>query len=73
MHDPCQNVISTLEDHNSRLDKEAIILAQAEAGNKEFLKMKMVLVWIGIVLASLSLALLIAHSQATLLVTPLLK
>ncbi len=36
MHDPCQNVISTLEDHNSRLDKEAIILAQAEAGNKEF-------------------------------------
>ena len=36
MHDPCQNVISTLEDHNSRLDKEAIILAQAEAGNSEF-------------------------------------
>ena len=36
MHDPCQNVISTLEDHNSRLDKEAIILVQAEAGNKEF-------------------------------------
>jgi DNA ligase-1 len=36
MLDPCQNVISTLEDHNSRLDKEAIILAQAEAGNKEF-------------------------------------
>ena len=36
MHDPCQYVISTLEDHNSRLDKEAIILAQAEAGNKEF-------------------------------------
>ena len=36
MFDPCQNVISTLEDHNSRLDKEAIILAQAEAGNKEF-------------------------------------
>ena len=36
MSDPCQNVISTLEDHNSRLDKEAIILAQAEAGNKEF-------------------------------------
>jgi DNA ligase-1 len=34
--DPCQNVISTLEDHNSRLDKEAIILAQAEAGNNEF-------------------------------------
>lgn len=36
MTDPCQNVISTLEDHNSRLDKEAIILAQAEAGNTEF-------------------------------------
>ena len=36
MSDPCHNVISTLEDHNSRLDKEAIILAQAEAGNKEF-------------------------------------
>jgi len=36
MSDPCQNVISTLEDHNSRLDKEAIILAQAEAGNHEF-------------------------------------
>ena len=36
MFDPCQNVISTLEDHPSRLDKEAIILAQAEAGNSEF-------------------------------------
>ena len=36
MHDPCQNVISTLEDHPSRLNKEAIILAQAEAGNSEF-------------------------------------
>lgn len=36
MSDPCQNVISTLEDHPSRLDKEAIILAQAEAGNSEF-------------------------------------
>jgi len=36
MSDPCHNVISTLEDHNSRLDKEAIILAQAEAGNREF-------------------------------------
>jgi len=36
MFDPCQNVISTLEDHNSRLDKEAIILVQAEAGNSEF-------------------------------------
>ena len=36
MSDPCQNVISTLADHNSRLDKEAIILAQAEAGNAVF-------------------------------------
>lgn len=36
MSDPCQYVISTLEDHNSRLDKEAIILAQAEVGNAEF-------------------------------------
>ena len=36
MSDPCQYVISSLEDHNSRLDKEAIILAQAEAGNNEF-------------------------------------
>jgi len=36
MSDPCQYVISTLEDHNSRLDKEAIVLAQAEAGNNEF-------------------------------------
>jgi DNA ligase 1 len=36
MSDPCQYVISTLEDHPSRLNKEAIILAQAEAGNKEF-------------------------------------
>jgi DNA ligase-1 len=36
MFDPCHNVISTLEDHPSRLNKEAIILAQAEAGNGEF-------------------------------------
>ena len=36
MSDPCQNVISTLEDHPSRLNKEVIILAQAEAGNNEF-------------------------------------
>ncbi len=34
--DPCYLVISSLENHNSRLDKEAIILAQAEAGNREF-------------------------------------
>ena len=36
MSDPCQYVISTLEDHPSRLNKEAIILAQAEAGNSQF-------------------------------------
>jgi DNA ligase-1 len=36
LSDPCYAVISTLEDHPSRLNKEAIILAQAEAGNKEF-------------------------------------
>ena len=36
MSDPCYSVISTLEDHPSRLNKEAIILAQAEAGNSEF-------------------------------------
>lgn len=36
MSDPCYSVISSLEDHPSRLNKEAIILAQAEAGNKEF-------------------------------------
>ena len=35
MSDPCQYVISTLEDHNSRLDKEAILLVQAEQGNDE--------------------------------------
>ena len=31
MSDPCYAVISTLEDHPSRLNKEAIVLAQAEA------------------------------------------
>jgi DNA ligase-1 len=36
MSDPCQYVISTLEDHPSRLNKEAIIQAQAEFGNAEF-------------------------------------
>jgi DNA ligase-1 len=36
MSDPCYRVISDLEDHPSRLNKEAIILAQAEFGNKEF-------------------------------------
>jgi DNA ligase-1 len=35
MSDPCQYVISTLEDHPSRLNKEAIILAQAEASNAD--------------------------------------
>ena len=35
MSDPCYSVISSLEDHPSRLNKEAILLAQAEAGNKE--------------------------------------
>ena len=36
MSDPCYTVISSLEDHPSRLNKEAIILVQAEADNKEF-------------------------------------
>ena len=36
MSDPCYSVISSLEDHPSRLNKEAIILAQAEMGNREF-------------------------------------
>ena len=36
MSDPCYLVISTLEDHPSRLNKEAIVLAQADAGNDEF-------------------------------------
>ena len=36
MSDPCYSVISSLEDHPSRLNKEAIVLAQAVAGNKEF-------------------------------------
>ena len=36
MSDPCYTVISSLEDHPSRLNKEAIILAQAEASNSEF-------------------------------------
>jgi DNA ligase-1 len=35
MSDPCYSVISSLEDHPSRLNKEAIIQAQAEAGNNE--------------------------------------
>ena len=36
MSDPCQYVISSLEDHPSRLNKEAIIKVQADAGNDEF-------------------------------------
>jgi DNA ligase-1 len=35
MSDPCQHIITSLEDHNSRLNKEAIILAQAEQNNQE--------------------------------------
>jgi DNA ligase-1 len=35
MSDPCQSVIWTLESHPSRLNKEAIVLAQAEMGNTE--------------------------------------
>ena len=35
MSDPCYSVISSLEDHPSRLNKEAIILAQAEFNNSE--------------------------------------
>jgi DNA ligase-1 len=36
MSDPCYRVISDLENHPSRLNKEAIIQAQADAGNDEF-------------------------------------
>lgn len=36
MRDLCYRVISDLELHPSRLNKEAIILVQAEAGNNEF-------------------------------------
>lgn len=36
MTDPCYRVISDLENHPSRLNKEAIVLAQAQAGNDEF-------------------------------------
>ena len=36
MSDPCYSVISSLEDHSSRLNKEAIVLAQAQFGNHEF-------------------------------------
>lgn len=36
MSDPCYSVIRDLESHNLRTNKEEIILAQAQAGNKEF-------------------------------------
>ena len=36
MSDPCYQVINDLEIHPSRLNKEAIVLAQAEQGNDEF-------------------------------------
>ena len=36
MSDPCYQVISILEDHPSRLNKEAIVLVQAQEGNSEF-------------------------------------
>jgi DNA ligase-1 len=36
MSDPCHSVISSLELHSSRLNKEQIIQAQAEFGNAEF-------------------------------------
>lgn len=36
MTDPCYSVISALETHNLRTNKEQIIEAQALAGNKEF-------------------------------------
>ena len=36
MSTPCYSVIRSLEDHNLRTNKEEIILAQAQAGNKEF-------------------------------------
>ncbi len=38
MPDSCDSIIRSLENHNSRLDKEAIILAQAEWSNDEFFK-----------------------------------
>ena len=36
MNDPCYQVINDLEIHPSRLNKEAIVLAQAQQGNDEF-------------------------------------
>jgi hypothetical protein len=34
----CYRVISTLEDHPSRINKEAILAAEATAGNAELFK-----------------------------------
>ena len=36
MTDPCYQVIADLENHPSRINKEQIILVQAQAGNSEF-------------------------------------
>ncbi len=36
MSDPCYRVISSLEDHSSRINKEQIIFEQAKEGNGEF-------------------------------------
>jgi DNA ligase-1 len=36
MTDPCYRVISALEEHNLRTNKEQIVEAQAKAGNNEF-------------------------------------
>ena len=36
MTDPCYQVIADLEVHSSRINKEQIVLAQAQAGNDEF-------------------------------------
>ena len=35
---PGYSIISALQDHSSRLNKEAIVRAEAEAGNDEFFK-----------------------------------
>lgn len=36
MSEACYRVIRSIEEHDSRLNKEAIVLAQAQAGNTEF-------------------------------------
>jgi len=38
MYDTCDSVIRSLENHNSRLNKEDIVRVQAEAGNDVFFK-----------------------------------